>query len=430
MTPAEWQRKAVHAGFGLCALALRWLDWRAAAACAVVALLFNVAVIPRLGRRLYRPGVLRHDTGIVAYPAMVLVLILVFRDHYLSIAAAVWAMMAFGDPAAAIAGRSVGGPVLPWNRRKTWVGLLADWAVAGTTSVLVFLFVSRREPSADSVAILMIGAGLYAFLETVESGLDDNIVAPLPAALAIYQMGLHWPPQPPSWTWLGIALAINVAVALVMGALGVVKRSGAIGGSVVGFVILGFGGWPAYALLWSFFLLGTIATRVGYRRKAAAGVAQADSGRRGAAHVAANCSVPAALVLLGVPDIALVAAFGAALADTLGTEVGTLYGRSAFSPLGFRPLTPGTPGAVSWAGTAASLVGAAATAAVGWKLALIPTSLLWAAILAGFLGALAESVINDFGRRAGFQLDHEFANALNTFVGAMLALRLAGGSAS
>jgi len=169
---------------------------------------------------------------------------------------------------------------------------------------------------------------------------------------------------------------------------------------------------------------------VGYRRKAAAGVAQADSGRRGAAHVAANCSVPAALVLLGVPDIALVAAFGAALADTLGTEVGTLYGRSAFSPLGFRPLTPGTPGAVSWAGTAASLVGAAAIAAVGWKLALIPTSLLWAAILAGFLGALAESVINDFGRRAGFQLDHEFANALNTFVGAMLALRLAGGSAS
>ena len=28
MTPAEWKRKAVHAGMGLFALALRWLDWR------------------------------------------------------------------------------------------------------------------------------------------------------------------------------------------------------------------------------------------------------------------------------------------------------------------------------------------------------------------------------------------------------------------
>jgi uncharacterized protein (TIGR00297 family) len=430
VTPAEWQRKAVHAGFGLFALALRWLDWRAAAACAGVALLFNLAAMPRLGRRLYRPGVIRHDAGIIAYPAMVLLLILVFRDHYLPIAAAVWAMMAFGDPAAAIAGRSVGGPALTWNRRKTWVGLLADWAVAGTASVLVFLFVSRRELAADSVAILMIGAGIYALLESIETGVDDNIVAPLPAALAIYQLGLHWPPRLPSGSWLGVALAINVAVALVMGAFGIVKRSGAVAGGIAGFLILGFGGWPAYALLWSFFLLGTLATRLGYRRKAAAGLAQADSGRRGAAHVAANCAVPAALVLLGVPDLALVAAFGAALADTLGTEVGTLYGRSAFSPLGFRPLSPGTPGAVSWPGTAASLAGAAAIGAVGWRLGLFPTSLLWAVILGGFLGALAESVINDFGRRAGFRLDHEFANALNTFVGAMLALRLAGGSAA
>ena len=32
MTPAEWKRKAVHAGMGLFALALRCLDWKAAAA--------------------------------------------------------------------------------------------------------------------------------------------------------------------------------------------------------------------------------------------------------------------------------------------------------------------------------------------------------------------------------------------------------------
>jgi uncharacterized protein (TIGR00297 family) len=434
LTPAEWRRKAVHAGFGLFALSLRWLDWRAAAVCALAALLFNVYAMPRFGRGLFRPGVRRHDPGIVAYPAMVLLLVLVFRGPYLPVAAAVWAMMAFGDPAAAIAGRSVGGPVLPWNRAKTWVGLLANWAVAGPASILVFLFVSRREPHADAVAILMIGAGVYAFLESVESGLDDNVVAALPTALVIYQLGMSWPPRllpgGAAWTWVGLALAVNLAAAVAMGALSVVRRSGAVAGGVAGFLILGFGGWRAYALLWAFFLLGTLATRLGYRRKAAAGLAQEDYGRRGAAHVVANVIVPAVLVLLHAPAICLVAAFGAALADTLATEVGTLYGRRAFSPLTFQPLAPGTPGAVSWAGTAASLAGAAALAAVAWQLGLLARSILWAAVLGGFFGALSESLVNDLGRRMGFRLDHEFANAANTFVGAMVALRLASGGSA
>ena len=111
---------------GLFALALRFVDWRVAAAGAAAALLFNIVVLPRIGRGLYRDAGRRHDTGIVAYPAMVLLLILVFRGTYLPIAAAVWAMMAFGDPAASIAGPAVGAPALPWNRRKTWVGLLGE----------------------------------------------------------------------------------------------------------------------------------------------------------------------------------------------------------------------------------------------------------------------------------------------------------------
>ena len=87
--------------------------------------------MPRVGRGIYRDPAAARDAGIVAYPAMVLFLILVFSGKYVSIAAAVWAMMAFGDPAAAIVGRNVGGPTLPWNRGKTWAGLLSNWAVGG-----------------------------------------------------------------------------------------------------------------------------------------------------------------------------------------------------------------------------------------------------------------------------------------------------------
>ena len=43
ISPSEWRRKAVHAGMGLLALTLRWLDWKAAAAVALAALLFGQA---------------------------------------------------------------------------------------------------------------------------------------------------------------------------------------------------------------------------------------------------------------------------------------------------------------------------------------------------------------------------------------------------
>lgn len=428
MTSGEWQRKAVHAGMGLFALALRWLDWRGAAACAAAALAFNVLVMPRIGRRLYRDGLpRRHDPGIVAYPAVVLLLVLVFGRTDLPLVAAVWAMMAFGDPAAAIAGRTVGGPALPWNPSKTWVGLLAGWAFALGASLAVFAFVARR-PGADTVLVLLVGASIYAFLESVRAGIDDNVVAALPTALVLYWLNAHWPPRPwpeaVSGTDLAVALAVNAAVAAAMGAARVVSRSGAVAGAIAGFVILAAGGWRAYAILWIFFLAGTLATRLGYRRKAASGTAQAEGGRRGVAHVAANCLVPAALVLLGLPGAAYAAALGAALADTLGTEVGTLLGRRPFSPLSFRPLPPGTPGAISLPGTAASLAGAALIAAAGVALGLVPRPAAAACAFGGFLGALAESMLNDFGRRVGFSLDHEFANALNTFAGAMLAMRL------
>jgi uncharacterized protein (TIGR00297 family) len=429
VTPAEWTRKAIHAGMGFFALALRFLDWKAGAALALAALLFNVFVMPRVGRRIYRDAVRRHDAGIVAYPAMVLLLILVFRGPYLPIAAAVWAMMAFGDPAAAIVGQTIGGPALPWNPRKTWVGLMANWAVAGPSAVLVHLFVSGREPQADAVGILMLGAGLYAFLESVPAGIDDNIVAALPTGLAIYQMSLVWPSSLPmgplplrSWA---IALAVNAAVAALMGAFRVVSPSGAAAGGIVGFLVLAAGGWSSYALLWIFFLLGTAATRLGYRRKAAADLAQPHLGRRGAAHVVANCGVAVALLLLRAPPFAFAAALSAALADTLGTEFGTLFGKAAFSPLTLRPLPAGTPGAISWPGTVASLAGAAIIGLAGWRVGLVETSLVWVVVVAGFLGAVSESVLCTLAASLGARLDHEFGNALNTFVGAMVALRLA-----
>ena len=430
ITAGEWSRKAIHAGFGLFALSFRWLDWKSAAAVAFAALLFNLFVLPRFGRGIYRDAKRSRDPGIVAYAAMVLALVLLLRDHYLTVAAAVWAMMAFGDPAAAIAGELLDGPTLPWNRTKRWIGLVANWAAGATASVLVFWFVSARPLELSAAVLLVAGAAVYAFLESVRAGIDDNLVAAVPTALFLVQLG-RWPEAPlapfhaGSWGRLGVALAVNFAAALVSGGTGLVSRSGALAGAVAGFLVMAYGGWPAYALLWAFFLAATAATKWGYREKRDAGVAQADSGRRGAANVAANCLVPIAFLVLGLPAAAFAGALGAALADTLGTEVGTLFGRHPRSPLTFETLAPGMPGAVSRAGTAAAFAGAVAIALAAWVAGWLPRGLVIAVLAGGFLGALSESVLADLGRRLGFRLDHEFANAFNTFAGGLIALEIA-----
>jgi uncharacterized protein (TIGR00297 family) len=430
ITPGEWKRKAVHAATGLFALTFRWLDWKAAAAVAVAALLFNVFVMPRVGRELYRDKSRTRDPGIVAYAVMVLALVLLLRDHYLPVAAAVWAMMAFGDPAAAIAGELLDGARLPWNPAKRWIGLVANWAAGASASVAVFRFVSARPLELVAVVLLLVGSAVYAFLESVRAGIDDNLVAAVPTALVLIQLG-RWPEAPltpfhaGSGGRLAAALAVNVAAALVTGGAGLVARSGAIAGAVAGFLVLAYGGWAAYALLWLFFVAATAATKWGFASKRDAGVAQVNRGRRGAAHVAANCLVPVAFLVLGAPAAAFAGALAAALADTLATEVGTLFGRSPRSPLSFERVAPGTPGAISRAGTAASFAGACAIALAAWLFGWAPRGVVLAVLAGGFLGAMSESLLADLGRRFGFRPDHEFANAFNTFAGGLIALEIA-----
>jgi uncharacterized protein (TIGR00297 family) len=122
--------------------------------------------------------------------------------------------------------------------------------------------------------------------------------------------------------------------------------------------------------------------------------------------------------------VAYVAAFAAALADTLGTEVGSLYGRRPVSLLSAKAVAPGTRGAVSLPGLAAGLVGAGVIGVLAVIVGLIPIDLLWVVAAAGLAGSVFESVLSDLARLRGFRVDHEFANAFNTFVGAVAALQI------
>ena len=439
ISPGEWGRKAVHAGMGLFAIALRWLSWPVAAAAAAAALLFNLFALPLFGRGIYRDSARRRDAGIVAYPATVLAVILLFR-HRLEVAAALWGMMALGDPLASIAGRTMGGTRLPWNRSKTWSGSIA-YAVFGSIAGAALLgFVGRTAFGYACLAFAPF-ALLGAFLESFETGIDDNVVPGLGVAFAwaAFHLGMIGSQGPTisggARVAIGTAVLVNGGIGLVSIVFHVVSFSGGIAGAIAGFVVLRFGGWGAYGVLWTFFLLGTVASKLGYARKEKLGTAQANRARRGARHVWANVGTGAILAaamgtgvraasipLLG---LALAGSFAAALADTFGTELGSLYGRRPVLMSRARRVAPGTRGAVSGAGIVGGLLGAALVAVAGAAGRLYPFALAPIVVAAGIVGSLAESLIIDLAERRGTRLDHEFCNAFNTLVGAGVAWEIA-----
>src|ERR1039458_9063206 len=123
--PVFSTRKIVHMSMLIFAFLLPYITWRQAAGCALLALLFNVVILPRLGADLSKGTAIAPGssvwTGIVIYPISVLALVLLYR-HDLYIVGAIWAVMAWGDGTAGVAGVALRGPALPWNREKTWSG--------------------------------------------------------------------------------------------------------------------------------------------------------------------------------------------------------------------------------------------------------------------------------------------------------------------
>jgi len=232
--------------------------------------------------------------------------------------------------------------------------------------------------------------------------------------------------------WILVALAANAVLGLLAFWRGAVSRSGFIGGVIVGTVILACGGWGAWALLCGFFVFGSAATRLGYARKAGAGLAQEDQGRRGSKHALANCGTALGLSVAiaifpgqaGVLGLGIAAAFATALSDTLGSEVGQLYGKTPFLPTTFRRVPPGTEGAISVEGTLAGIAGSLVMGTIGWATGIY--GILGIALIAigAFVGTLVESYVGAiWGQDA--RIGNETMNFMNTVVGAAVAMGVA-----
>lgn len=445
LTKGELHRRLVHVGCGGFALLLRWLDTPQAVALALAAFAFNWQVLPRIGGRgLWRgPDLDRgYSFGILAYPLAVLAMVLAFHGR-LWMAAAGWGILAIGDGMASLVGQCAGGPRLPWNERKGWAGFAAFVAFGSAGAAFLWAWVARLplDPAAShwprtlGLALALALAG--AIVESLPTSLDDNLTVPLavivllPLLAEAHLARLVDHPQVGQRLLLGLALNGAVAVAALRARS--IDRAGAFTAIGIGTAITLGLGVAGLLVMIAFFVLGTAVTKLGYRIKAARGIAQERGGARGWPHACANGAVPALLATLAVvsPEdlrpllvLAYVAAVATAAADTCSSEVGKAYGRRTFLITSLRPARPGTEGAVSLEGTLGGLAGGLLIGATAAAAGLFAWPAAGLAGLAGLVGALAESAIGPLASRRGWADDH-LLNAANTAIGASVAVLLA-----
>jgi uncharacterized protein (TIGR00297 family) len=440
---SETGRQLLHMAMCSFALLLRVLTWWEAAACAAAALAFNLFVLPHVGgRRLYRPADAARGfpLGIALYPLSVLLLILVFPGRP-DIVAAAWGVMAIGDGLATIVGSRTAGPRLPWNPEKSVAGTLAFMIGGGAAAVALARWTAPAVQPAPGAAFWvcapLAAAVVAGLVETYPVRLDDNVSVPAAAAAVLWGASLmsvsaarsSWPDVVAA---LPAAAAVNAVAAWLGWRVRTVSAAGAAGGAAIGFTVYlstGFAGW---LLLFAGFFSSAATSRLGLERKALLGIDEAHGGRRGPGNALANCGIGAAAGLLSVTSayreaalLAFVTALIAGASDTVASEIGKAWGRRTFLVPTFKAVKPGTSGAVSVEGTAAGLLAAFALAAAAAGLGLIDRDLVWIAVAGATAGAFAESWLASAFESPGV-LNNDVLNLLNTAIGALVALALAG----
>ena len=213
-----------------------------------------------------------------------LALILLYR-HDLHIVGAAWAIMALGDGTASVTGGALRGPALPWNREKTWSGFLG-FIVAGTAGAYVLTrWVAPAVAPDVALRICAATALVGAIVESAPIRLDDNATVPLVAGAFMFCLYfVERSALDSNLPFLGrrivLAAAVNLALAVLALGLKMVNRSGAVCGFLLGVAVyLGYG-YKSFLMMFAFFAIGSVATRFGYARKAARGVAEKRGGAR------------------------------------------------------------------------------------------------------------------------------------------------------
>lgn len=204
--------------------------------------------------------------------------------------------------------------------------------------------------------------------------------------------------------------------------------AGALTGGILAALLYKGAGITGIVMLGAFFVAGSAATAFGRSHKEQLGIAEKNKGQRNAWQVLANGGVAALAGSLAwvfpqqapLWQLAAAASLASACADTLSSELGSLYGRSFYNILTFKKDKCGLDGVISVEGTLWGIAGSVLIATI-FVIAYGNSVLALWIVLAGFIGNMADSVLGASLERKGW-LKNDQVNFLNTFIAALMGI--------
>jgi uncharacterized protein (TIGR00297 family) len=345
-------------------------------------------------------------------------------------------LVGFGN-LAAVVGESIRSD--PFVRATAFVLGGGVAAVSGTAAAAVVLG-TPADPLLEAVprfVFLAICGGLLAVLLRSALFRQDDPLVMVSVGLLLWLL----------WSLTGIPgadagvvvtaerVAVGLAVTLVLGYVSYALETASVAGMVTGVllalitVVVGGYGW--FAVLVSFYAVGSLATKYRYEAKRRRGVAEDNDGARGSGNVLGNAAVAIVATiayaashgdLLAIPAELFALAFAGSLAtatsDTLSSEIGGLFDRPRLITT-LEVVDPGTDGGVTWQGELAGVVGASLVAAIS-VVGVGVTAVGGAVVLVGGVaGMTVDSVLG--ATLEGDAIGNQAVNLLATLSGAVVA---------
>jgi uncharacterized protein (TIGR00297 family) len=199
---------------------------------------------------------------------------------------------------------------------------------------------------------------------------SDNLSVPLISALFLHAYLV--PKHQDSFFQLALAINVSFLVGYLSYRFKFLQLNGAIMAFILGSIVFGFGGIVYAIPIVSFFVLSSLLSRIGKRKKKLLETLFAKTGQRDIYQVLANGGIAGLLVVImylfeiKYIFVLYLITLAAATADTWATELGVFSRQKPLLITNFKPVEAGTSGAISLLGSFAALLGSASIAFIGF----------------------------------------------------------------
>ncbi|MBM3421949.1 MAG: DUF92 domain-containing protein [Chlorobi bacterium] len=374
--------------------------------------------------------------GSMLFPLAFLMLSLLLWESHKWILQTAMLVMGVGDSLAAIVGSTAGRRHIE-HLTKSPKTLEGSFVMFGISFMLILLCLGFFRPEiSGSIAdrplwmIVLFALFLALVATAVEALLSyglDNLFIPFSVAYALYVLDVNHTVLLENFL-LGGFFALLLALFSIR--VKFLNNSGAVATFLLGTTIFGIGGITWTVPMLTFYLLSSVLSKLGKKRKAKFDLVFEKGSQRDAGQVYANGGIAWILMvvfsLTNDPAVffAYLGTLAAVQADTWATEIGTMWPNpKAWLITSLREVPVGTSGGVSVPGTSGAFIGSLFICAsalmvnAGWlyqfgvvqSMLLIGVSGLVASLVDSFFGATVQAQYYDPIREKVTERTHSFA---------------------